>query len=381
MPFPRLSLLTPALWTGLLLTPQAVVAQSPKPRSADLLVRFQEHVKGQGFLYGFKNAEGKIAIPPQYAFASDFSEGYAVVFKTLDNRSRSESLQGLIDTTGKLVLDLGPWVDAHRELFNLSEAPSLDLIFANKHETVFSDGLLHLPIGKIRGIFVDPKGQWVDLRKFIPERHVLGDFVDGWVPILAGNSHSDVRGFMDRKGNTLLVGKLKVHERAARVFRCGLVLIHPWEKEDLVEFWDRTGTRVLGPFNDASSFNAYGMACVQPMGPKGLKEPYYFIDPKGNKVLGPYSGSATFDRFGVAIVSDPATPGDRYYIDAKGRRLGPVPKTPEVDLPLIPLRLVTLPRGGEAPPPGASSAAKPVPPTPPPSKKETRKPTGPFKDM
>lgn len=380
MSVPRLSRLFQPLWAGLLLFSHTSPAQSPKPRTPDLLIQFQESVKGQGRLTGFKNAEGKVAIPPQYAFASDFSQGYAVVFKTSESRFPNQALHGLIDTSGKVVLELGPWVDAHPDLFNLSGVPSSNLWYVRTHETAFSDGLLRIPIGNKRGIYIDPNGQWLDLRKFIPERHELGHFVDGWAPILAGNSDSDVRGFMDRKGNTLLVGKLNVHERAAPKFRCGLVLINPWEKENLYEFWDRTGTRVLGPFSHAGSFNAYGLACIRPIGPKGFKEPYYFIDPKGTKVLGPFAKSADFDRFGIAIVADPATPEDRYYIDAKGRRLGPVPKHPGAGLEPFKLLLISTRHDEPAPSRPAPKATASAPPVPAP-RASTKKAEGRVKDM
>jgi hypothetical protein len=158
----------------------------------------------------------KYAIEPQYDQAGDFHEGLAAVWK--------DNSRGYIDTTGKMVIELGTEFNTLRD---------------------FCDGLAAVRKGELWG-FIDKKGNII----VEPQYNKVQDFSEG----LAAVGKNGKYGYIDRTGKTVL----GLQYDKADSFNDGLAAVSKYiDNEFKCGYIDKNGKTVVplqygycGPFRE-----------------------------------------------------------------------------------------------------------------------------------
>jgi hypothetical protein len=180
-------------------------ACASETRGADILLKTDENLNSEwdtlyrfekDGLWGFRDIYGDVVIEPQYGFASEFSEGLAIIRGIPDNKD----LWGFIDLTGALVISLPSIIgvtqgfsegfaviierewdwDKEEPLVVSSVGPFVFIdrlgqnIFGQEFETVrpFKNGLARVALYRGGFIFIDRTGQ----NAFNMEFDFAGDF-------------------------------------------------------------------------------------------------------------------------------------------------------------------------------------------------------------
>jgi hypothetical protein len=261
--------------------------------------------------YGFITRNGKIAIPPQFDGASQFSEGLAAVWVA--------DKVGYIDESGKFLI----------------KPQKLD--FADS----FYEGLAAAGLDNKLG-YLDKSGQWAIPPKFQNALPSLAHFANG----LAGVFKMDPKdplwggcwGYIDRKGNWAIepryesVGKfseglasVKINGKWGFIDQTGKIVIRPQFQEafdfseglapaksiDKFGFINKKGEWVLAPrYDEAMSFSEH-LSSVR------VGNQWGYIDKNAYWTIKPFSAEAAWPfKNGLAAIW--ASTG-RGYIDKSGR--------------------------------------------------------------
>ena len=208
----------------------------------------KENKKGSGD-WGFKDANNKIVIPPQFEAAYGFSEGLAMVLNA-DNK------YGFIDETGKIIIE--PQYEVCGSGGNGFFKEGLAIVATSSEEA-----------GRGKCGVIDKEGNWVVKPTF---KHVA-PYSEGLAAVWIKDNDSDKWGFIDKKGNMVIEPKFDIVNN----FHEGLA---SFEDKGKYGFIDKTGEIVIPvQFDYADNFHE-GLTHVK----KGDK--FGFIDKSGKVVIG-----------------------------------------------------------------------------------------------
>lgn len=232
---------------------------------ADSNYTFSEYKNGEA-LYGFKNREGKVIIPPRFYLAGDFYGNVApVIYK---------GQHGFCDTSGNLIYSLKKcefYVDYNE-------------LSGEKFLRGYEEGLFKVnnPQGKTG--FVNDSGKLV-----IPCQFEWADyFSEGLAAFMEYNQ----QGYLDTSGTIVI----KPQFDRALSFSEGLAAVY---KNAFVGFIDHQGNYVIDPVYRQAYYFKEGLTWV-------TKSPdytnYYYIDQTGKTVIpGPFDNASNFEN-GEAII-------------------------------------------------------------------------------
>lgn len=295
-----------------------------------------------GEKWGFVDRDGKIVINPQFAEASAFRDGLALV-----KSSGEKSGYGFIDTSGKMVINPNyksatvfndgiAWVvsenaapaainDKGEVKFSLEKAQSVKR---------FHDGLAAFSVADSTGVeswgFVQNDGTIIIPNQF----DAVGEYNEKKCAVMNKDSKW---GYIDESGKIVInpqfesaskfkngVAIVKLDNKAGVIDESGKYIINPQysniqidEDMFLIELdnkwgWvDKTGKIIINPqFESASTFGSSDLAPVASAQKTG------FIDKKGNFVINPQFDSASSFNNNLAVVVASHKIG---FVDEKGK--------------------------------------------------------------
>ena len=266
--------------------------------------------------YGYINKQGHYLIPPQFDYATRFSQGIAVV--------ESHQKSGLIDKTGKYII-----------------TPSFDYIYDSEdHNGIsdtpeFKDGMMRVGMGGPRchmgGV---PDGKWGYINQMgkvvIPMKFTMTDqFYNGRArvslsPVNCEGSDSIKWGYINSLGEYITplqfddannfyegLAVVRIGKKWGYIDVSGKFVISPFNSSNLSDFHeglakalsnknelygyvDKTGKFVIAPQFDSSSDFSDGTAGVEVNDKRGLidKTGKYIIEPKFDGISGFSEGLA-----------------------------------------------------------------------------------------
>lgn len=204
---------------------------------------------------GYINASGKIIIPLQYDYASDFSEGLAVVSKLDKNRNRLLNKSGYIDAKGNLVLKGNYFYDFSDNLasdiscskyFDKTGKVMVDISKLGDSSidgvcSYFNDGLLLIKLNNHYFGYVNKKGELViktNARTNEDYSPLALSFSDGLAYIELNNKW----GFIDKNGKIVIKPRF-IKDFDANIFedmkfKNGLARV---KEKDKYGYIDKTG--------------------------------------------------------------------------------------------------------------------------------------------
>jgi hypothetical protein len=295
-----------------------------------------------GDKWGYVDREGKIIINPQFAEASAFRDGKALVKSTGE-----KAAYGYIDTSGKMIIsptyklatvfneDIA-WVVSENAApaainekgeikFSLEKAQSVKL---------FHDGLAAFSVADSTGVeswgFVNTEGTVIIPNQF----DAVGDYNEKKCAV---QNKDGKFGYIDESGKIIInpqfnaASKFKngyaiveLDNKAGVIDESGKYIINPQysniiidedifliELDDKWGWCDKTGKIIINPqFEDASLFGNSDLAPVQSAGKTG------FVDKKGTFVINPQFDEATPFNGDLAIVVASRKIG---FIDEQGK--------------------------------------------------------------
>lgn len=295
-----------------------------------------------GDKWGFVDREGKIVINPQFAEASAFRDGLALV-----KSSGEKSGYGFIDASGKMIINPNyksatvfnediAWVvsenaapaainDKGEVKFSLEKAQSVKL---------FHDGLAAFSVADSTGVdswgFVEKDGTIIIPNQF----DEVGDYNEKKCAVMNKDSKW---GYIDESGKIVInpqfesatkfkngVAVVKLDDKAGVIDESGKYIINPQysniqidedmflvELDDKWGWVDKTGKIIINPqFESASIFGSSDLAPVTSAQKTG------FIDKTGNFVINPQFDSASSFNNDLALVVASRKIG---FIDEKGK--------------------------------------------------------------
>jgi hypothetical protein len=274
------------------------------------------------YVYGYIDDAGRLAVPPRFDEAEQFSEGLAAVRLSparADCAHTSEDRYGYIDRTGRVALQ----ADYHTAR-SFSEGLAgvcgegwcgyIDRAGRRVISTppgvfptgAFSDGLASVNTNDGKIGYIDKTGRVV----ISPQFYSASDFSEGLAVVSAPGGR---KGFIDKTGGTVVEPVYKV----AYPFSDGLARVTVGGKNGYI---DKTGRAVIEPrYGDAKDFSE-GLAPVETGGLWG------YIDKAGSIVVKPRFDLADVFVGGVARVVTGRPRGDAPssdvktgYIDKTGR--------------------------------------------------------------
>jgi hypothetical protein len=329
------------------------------------------------YLWGYKDANGKVVVEPKYSQCPYLYEGYAVVElngkrgyvdKTgkeitpikYDNASSTQTdgrfkvsaggKYGFIDTTGKEVIPLiysnANYFNSGRALVTLNEKPifidktgktiiSLDA-YQETHEQ-FAEGMCGVKTAAGWG-FIDVAGKVVIPLKYDraePMSESFSAVVIGGKPDTYGQMEGGKWGFIDKTGKDLILFKYQF----LGSFTNGIAIVNTGGKLNTYGaafggkwgFMDKTGKEIsplkydyAGGFHDGLCVvNIGGTWASDGMGGNEIKGGKWgFVDLKANEAIPPQFDSASMFLLGEATVTKG---GETFEINNKGERITPAP--------------------------------------------------------
>jgi hypothetical protein len=292
--------------------------------------------------YGYFDLEGKIAINPQFEFATAFREGLALVKLSGDNGK-----WGYIDKSGKFVInaiykDATVFKDGLAWVISDNSAPSAiekngNIIFTLKEANevrLFSEGLAAFSIADAVNYmswgFVDKTGNQIINAQF----DEVGDFTEGKCAVM---NKDGKWGYIDKSGKIIINYQfdeaapfkgekaiVTIDNKAGVIDNEGKYIINPQfssakndgeifliSQEDKVGWCDNEGKYIINPqFDNAYPFKENKLACIVSGGKYG------YVDKTGKIMINPQFDFATPFIGKIAIVSL----GDKFgLIDEEGK--------------------------------------------------------------
>ena len=292
--------------------------------------------------YGYFDLEGKIAINPQFEFATAFREGLALVKLSGDNGK-----WGFIDKNGKFVInaiykDATVFKDGLAWVISDNSAPSAiekngNIIFTLKEANevrLFSEGLAAFSIADAVNYmswgFVDKTGNQIINAQF----DEVGDFTEGKCAVM---NKEGKWGYIDKSGKIIINYQfdeaapfkgekaiVTIDNKAGVIDNEGKYIINPQfssakndgeifliSQEDKVGWCDNAGKYIINPqFDNAYPFKENKLACIVSGGKYG------YIDKTGKIMINPQFDFASPFIGKIAIVSL----GDKFgLIDEEGK--------------------------------------------------------------
>lgn len=291
--------------------------------------------------YGYFDLKGKIAINPQYAFASAFRDGIALVKTTGE-----EGKWGYIDEKGKYIInpsykDATVFQEGMAWVVTENSAPSAidkngELKFTLKdveRVKLFSEGLAAFSKTDSTNVvwgFVDKSGNQL----INPQFKAVGDFHDNKCAV---QNKDGKWGYIDGSGKIIINyqfdsayefsnGKAIVYldKKAGVIDVEGKYIVNPqfeWAfvdgdkyliyQDDKAGWCDKEGKFIINPqFDNADIFNDNDFTCVK------SSDKYGYIDTQGKFTINPQFDMASQFFNDMAIVKT----GDKYgLIDKKGK--------------------------------------------------------------
>lgn len=292
--------------------------------------------------YGYFDLEGKIAINPQFEFATAFREGLALVKLSGDNGK-----WGYIDKSGKFVInaiykDATVFKDGLAWVISDNSAPSAiekngNIIFTLKEANevrLFSEGLAAFSIADAVNYmswgFVDKTGNQIINAQF----DEVGDFTEGKCAVM---NKEGKWGYIDKSGKIIINYQfdeaapfkgekaiVTIDNKAGVIDNEGKYIINPQfssakndgeifliSQEDKVGWCDNAGKYIINPqFDNAYPFKENKLACIVSGGKYG------YIDKTGKIMINPQFDFASPFIGKIAIVSL----GDKFgLIDEEGK--------------------------------------------------------------
>lgn len=218
--------------------------------------------------FGYINKEGEVIITPQFGWASDFSEGLAVV-KIADDEEEVSGMYGYIDSTGRMVVS--PVFDAAGD---------------------FMHGWARVKQGEGGFIYIDKMGRMPIATKFF-ECYNVQTF-----PIPVREKRNSKAGYVDEKGEYVIKAKFDM----ARPFIDGYAVVAIDGKQGYI---DMNGEFIIEPtFYRANYFKNHVAKVIVKDTKTGDKKEGY-INKRGEFVVPPSFniGFARDFSEGVAAVS------------------------------------------------------------------------------
>lgn len=292
--------------------------------------------------YGYFDLEGKIAINPQFDYATAFRDGLALVKLSGENGK-----WGYIDKSGKFVInaiykDATVFKDGLAWVISDNSAPSAiekngNIIFTLKEANevrLFSDGLAAFSIADdvnyMSWGFVDKTGNQIINAQF----DEVGDFTEGKCAVM---NKDGKWGYIDKSGKIIINYQFDeaapfkgekaiviIDNKAGVIDSEGKYIINPQfstakndgemfliSQEDKVGWCDNAGKYIINPqFDNAYPFKENKLACIESGGKYG------YIDKTGKIIINPQFDFASPFIGKFAIVSL----GDKFgLIDEEGK--------------------------------------------------------------
>jgi hypothetical protein len=292
--------------------------------------------------YGYFDLEGKIAINPQFDYATAFRDGLALVKLSGENGK-----WGYIDKSGKFVInaiykDATVFKDGLAWVISDNSAPSAiekngNIIFTLKEANevrLFSDGLAAFSIADdvnyMSWGFVDKTGNQIINAQF----DEVGDFTEGKCAV---KNKDGKWGYIDKSGKIIINYQfdeaapfkgekaiVTIDNKAGVIDSEGKYIINPQfstakndgemfliSQEDKVGWCDNAGKYIINPqFDNAYPFKENKLACIVSGGKYG------YIDKTGKIIINPQFDFASPFIGKFAIVSL----GDKFgLIDEEGK--------------------------------------------------------------
>ncbi len=270
---------------------QATTSEAADPeRAAD------QATAGARALWGFIDRTGKLVIQPRFNEASPFSDGLAMVW--------ASDFHGFIDTSGKKVIDLQGYVEAHDFSEGLAVVGQLSgdqgyygyidksgaLVIPNQFYDAadFSEGLAPVSQEGKYG-YIDKTGYWV----IQPSYEHAGSFSEGLACVQIETADGLLYGYIDKTGKVVIQPRFQ----SAEEFHEGLAVADDGSGSSQLEtlgYIDKSGAMVIGMrFNAAMKFSGGLAAVYSPDAGWG------YIDKTGAFVIQPkyFGGRAGLDSF------------------------------------------------------------------------------------
>ena len=292
--------------------------------------------------YGYFDLEGKIAINPQFDYATAFRDGLALVKLSGENGK-----WGYIDKSGKFVInaiykDATVFKDGLAWVISDNSAPSAiekngNIIFTLKEANevrLFSDGLAAFSVADdvnyMSWGFVDKTGNQIINAQF----DEVGDFTEGKCAVM---NKDGKWGYIDKSGKIIINYQfdeaapfkgekaiVTIDNKAGVIDSEGKYIINPQfstakndgemfliSQEDKVGWCDNAGKYIINPqFDNAYPFKENKLACIVSGGKYG------YIDKTGKIMINPQFDFASPFIGKFAIVSL----GDKFgLIDEEGK--------------------------------------------------------------
>ncbi len=261
------------------------------------VVRMSESDEEYAGKYGYIDSIGKMVIPPMFDAASDFMQGWARV-------KQGEGNFIYIDKTGKM-----PVAATFFECYNVlcfpipvRETPNSKAGYINrKGEYVieakfdmarpFVDGYAVVTVGEKRG-YINLKGEFI-----IPPQFYRADyFQNGLAKVIVKDEQTGEKkeGYINKKGEFVVLPSFCVG--CAKDFSDGLAAVSTADSGGKWGFIDTNGKMVIAPQFEKATIFSEGLAKVQ------LNGKYGFIDKSGNWVIKPkYDNVSDFNN-GIASI-------------------------------------------------------------------------------
>lgn len=253
---------------------------------------------------GYIDRSGRIVIKPQFDVAYSFASGRALV--------KIGDLEGYIDSSGKQVIELGPYQDGRSfkeglagihsnfEFWYIDPTGKVVISKRTGLPQDFSEGLAcaYLPAdGKLKAGYLDKAGTVI----IPPQFERCSEFSEGLAAVQVG----DKFGYIDKTGKLAIPAKY----HSAYKFSDGRARVSTGDKEGFI---DRKGILVIPERFDSGTWDfSEGLA---PACEKGLCG---YIDTSGRYAIGRTVNSAFNFEDGIASVL--LTTYRNAYVDKKGK--------------------------------------------------------------
>lgn len=233
--------------------------------------------------YGYVDIVGRVAILPQFSWASEFSEGLATI--SLCAAGGYIDQKGLIriaphfERAGPFREGLAP-VSVGQGVGFIDRRGQMAIQARFDDALEFSEGLAPVKVGALWG-YIDASGRIA----IAPRFSSAAPFSDGRARV---TTRENDEGFIDRQGTLVMPNVASVFD-----FRQGMI---PVVGTNSVHYLDRNGNEVLKTsFDDALGFSD-GLGAVK----KGLK--WGFINGTGDVIVEPqFDGTLAFSEGRAAI--------------------------------------------------------------------------------
>lgn len=245
--------------------------------------------------YGFIYNTGEEVIPLQYQYATNFSEGLALVYYSVDDEV---AMIAYIDTNGKYVSGI---LNGNYGINNISEYRLEDHRIWPSNSYIFSEGMAIVTVGKKAG-YINREGVEIVLRKY--------DYADKFIDGMAQVSLNGKYGFIDQTGKEVVSLKYD----AVSGFSENMSYVKLNDKEGFV---DNTGKYIFSLKKDYTNINQFsdGLVKVQ------QNSKWLFLDKTGKEVLSLKYDYVTDFSDGVAEVMSNNKIG---IIDKTGKEIVPI---------------------------------------------------------